>query len=159
MSSHFVLTHVNFGSLSFFVAVVLCSPSIRNYDFPADCGMQRHSPAQLSHIVLGKTLLRSTTAALPILPSEKEESQRVGAVDPCIILAWEYKSKFSHRVVIKITFPFLGKSQCTSSVYCSLLSLCLTSYSLNLSPPLFCTHHPSLLLPSLSFPSSSTFHK
>lgn len=134
-----------------FVAVVLLQP---NYDCPADCGMQRLSPAQLSHIVLGKTLLWSTTAALPLLPSEKRNQREW--VQWILVSSWPGSINPNSLivVVIKIAFPFLGKSQCTSSFYCSLLSLCLTSDSLNLSPPLFCTHLPSLLLPSLSFPSS-----
>lgn len=67
----------------------------------------------------------------------------------CIVLTWAYKWKFSRRVVIKMAFPFLGKSHRNSFVCSSSLSLCHSSYSLhiffssNFSLPFF---HSSFLL-------------
>ena len=56
----------------------------------------------------------------------------MGAVNRCIILTWMNKWKFSHHVVIKMAFPFLGKSHCAASLCPSFLSFCHFSYFLNL---------------------------
>lgn len=139
MPLHCVGAHVNFGSWSFRVSYavhgsVIASHSVAYKDSWEASTIFKNvategTPAQAVReaLLFFCLFMFYHCCSSPCCLLKKMNYK--GCSGPCITLTWAYKWKFSHDVVIKVAFPFLGKNHCTASACLSLLSSGHFSYA------------------------------